>query len=505
MALSSVTFLLFLAAVCVLSYALPSRARYVALLVCSYAFYLYSPTGGLGNLPALGLLIGATLLSYFCALAISRCKKTYAKRIFLALSLLSCLGILFAFKYANFFIQGLNSLFFAFGKSGQIASLNLLLPLGISYYILQAVSYTIDVYAGEISPEKNPVRYALFVSFFPGIVTGPINRAGKMLPQYTQPPKFDYSRVAGGLFRVLWGLFKKVVIADSIAAYTLTVFRTPGVYSGPHLLLAALLFAYQLYMDFGGTCDIAIGAAAMLGFEFAENFDRPFSAKTFSGLWQRWHISLTSFFRDYVFTPLVWSRWTEKLPFIGKKISKPPIISSVIIIFALSGLWHGPSMSYVVWGLLNGILMVFCGTKLNKKRDKLAARIPVYRLRFIRGFFQRVFVYLMFAGCLVFFAAALYNFSFFSWGSGLFSGWGEIVTDFPFFFTMLATLGLDAKTLLLLAATVLLVELVEKQGRVSDWIRRRGWFVRWPLYLLLIAALLLFGKLGQSPAIYQQY
>ncbi|MDL2324952.1 hypothetical protein LJC61_07375 [Ruminococcaceae bacterium OttesenSCG-928-A16] len=502
MALNSVTFLLFLGVVCVVAYALPRKIRYIWLLVCSYAFYLYTPTGTLANLPALALLVGTTLFSYACALGIGKCTKPFLRRLFLGLSLLSCLGILFGFKYTNFFIDGINSLTGAFGTASPISHVNLLMPLGISYYILQAVGYTVDVYTGTLAPEANPIRYALFVGFFPGIVTGPINRAGSMLPQYKNPPAFDYNRVAGGLFRVLWGIFKKMVIADTIGQYTAAVFATPAHYAGPQLLLAALLFAYQLYADFGGTCDIAIGAAQMLGFTFAENFNRPFAAKTFAGLWQRWHISLTSFFRETVFTPLVWSRWTEKIPFIGKKFTKPPTASSVFIIFALSGLWHGPHVNYVVWGLLNGALMVFSSTKLNKKRDKLAAKIPLYRARHLRGFCQRVLVYLLFAGCLVFFAAALYQFPVSSWAAGLLNGWDTLFTSFAALNTVL---GLDFTTMLLLAGCIVLVEAVEKCGNVAGWIRRRGWFIRWPLYILLLAMLLVFGKLGQSPAIYQQY
>lgn len=509
MALTSITFVLFLCIVCAVSYATPAKVRYIWLLACSYLFYLYSADGILQNLPALLLMLLATAVSYACALFMQYFKKLWAKRIFLAVSLLCSLGLLFACKYFNFFLSGIESLAFIFTGTGHLQPLNLILPLGISYYTLQAVGYSIDVYTGALPAEQNPLRYALFVSFFPSLVTGPINRAGEMLPQYKNPAAFNYSHVSGGLFRVLWGLFKKMVIADTIGVYTASVLSTPSSFTGPHLLLAALLFSYQLYADFGGCCDIAIGAARMLGFRFAENFNRPFAAKTYQALWQRWHISLTSFLRDYVFTPLVWSRWTEKLPFVGKKVKKPPTFSSVIIIFAISGLWHGASLNYLIWGLLNGFIMAIAG-KYGKKKEKLVAKIPVYRAKHLRGFIQRVLVYLLFTGCLIFFASSLFSFSVAAWGQGLLGGWVPLFENFGSFTTVLGLYGLGTKQLIVIAAGIVVVELVEKFAvtattNVADWVRSRYFFVRWPLYYLLIAALLLFGIFGQSPFIYQQY
>lgn len=515
MVLNSALYVAFVCVVCIVAYIFPRRARYVWLLLCSYVFYLFpsgvidpvsgfkgvayffGPEGFSKNLPAFGLMLAATFISYICAHGIESSLSKGFKRLWLGVSLAVCLGLLAACKYLNFFLS-IGTLF-----GGSVPGFNLLVPLGISYYTLQTVSYSIDVYNGDIKAEKNPLRYALYVSFFSGIVTGPINRAGKMLPQYKNPARFDYEKVAGGLFRILWGIFKKMVIADNIGRFTAAVLGGNAA-AGPQIVLALLLFPYQLYADFGGCCDIAIGTAKMLGFRFAENFERPFAAKTFPLLWQRWHISLTSFFRDYVFTPLVWSRWTEKLPIIGKRVKRPPTFSSVIIIFLLSGLWHGANINYVIWGLLNGVIMALAQL-WGKKKERLANKVPLYRAKYFRGTVQRVLVYLMFAGCIVFFAAGLFGRPVTVWFSALGTGWGA-----GGLMASLNAAGLSAVLMAAVGGCIILTEVVEglavKPGRnVSGWIREQYFFVRWPLYFVLLAVLLVFGMFGSSPFIYSVY
>ncbi len=500
--------MLFLCAVCAIAYLFPRKIRYIWLLLASWVVYLYSPNDLAKNLPAFGLLLLATFASFLCALAIGRAKARWAKRVWLGLSLAVCLGMLAVCKYLNFFASigaGVAGLF----SSGavQAAHFNLVLPLGISYFVLQGVSYTIDVYTGKMEAEKNPALYALYMSFFSSVVTGPINRANEMLPQYRSPPKFSYDNVAGGLFRVLWGFVKKMVIADNIAPFTLKVFGAPGSYPGPYLVLAVLLFAYQLYADFSGSCDIAIGAARMLGFNFRENFNRPFAAKTYQKLWQRWHMSLTSWFQDYVFIPLVWSRWTEKLPVIGKRVKAPPAISSILIVFLVSGLWHGAGYGYLLWGLLNGVILML-SARFGDKKERFAASVPIYHMRHLRGFVQRVLVYLMFALCLVPFAFDMYRTPLAAAWAALRQGWGSLFSG-----ELLATaqpFGFDPLVLAVLAALVLLVEILEKLGvkknsNMADWIRRQKFFVRWPVYYVLLAALMAFGAFGLSQFIYQVY
>ncbi len=484
MSLASGVFVLFLAGVCVVSYAIPCRFRYLFLLATSYAFYLYSPQGFMQNLPALALLLSATIISYLCALALQKSEQKSARIFWLVLSLANGLGMLLVFKYAN-------------GVVGLITSsggLNLLMPLGMGYYTLQATSYIIDVYRKKISAEQNPFRYALYVSFFPGIVTGPINRAPQMLAQYKTPKAFSYSYVSGGLFRVLWGLVKKLVISDHLSKITSSIFSSPAEQTGPILILGILVFAYHLYIDFSGSCDIAIGAARMLGFSFTENFKRPFAAKTYIDFWHRWHISLTSFFRDYLYFPLG-----------GSRVPRWRWALNTVLVFVVSALWHGEGWGYLVWGLLSGLFLVVA--KLYEPhKERLVARIPLYRIGAVRGVFQRIFVYLLFSFTLFSFAFTLYATPLADFFTQLSLGWSAPADFLPHF----SSFGLDGWILAVLPLSILLVELVEcfavsDTGTVADWIRARRWFVRWPLYYLLLMLLLAFGLFGQSAFIYQQY
>ncbi|MDL2254000.1 hypothetical protein LJC49_08045 [Ruminococcaceae bacterium OttesenSCG-928-I18] len=494
--MASGLFVGFLCLVCLVAYLVPRKFRYVWLLLCSYGFYLYDAVDYTRHFPAFGLLLAATAISYGCAWGIGKSQKIGHKRIFLAVTILSCLAMLIVCKYTNFFAETIEQITHLFGGALTVGRVSLVLPLGISYYTLQTISYSIDVYKGKLEPEKNPLRYALYVSFFPGIVTGPINRATAMLQQYKRPQAFSYDRLSGGLFRVLWGFVKKLVIADHIGVYTAMVFGTPGDYYGPHLVLAVLLFSYQLYADFSGSCDIAIGAARMLGFDFMENFNRPFADKTFAGLWRRWHISLTSFFKDYVYIPLG-----------GNRVSLPRWMFNSMVVFVVSAFWHGAGIGYLIWGFLNGAVLII-GKLVHDKKEKLVGALPLYRKPRVRGIFQRGFVYLLFSGCFAFFAFSLYNTPIAEFFSMSYSGWrlltaGKLVDSF-------ADAGLPVYVVLLLAVGILLVELIEmfavkKDSTVASWIRTRKWYLRWPLYYLLLCALITFGKFGQSSFIYQQY
>lgn len=485
---TSVTFLVFLAASCLSCYLFPRKLRYIWLLGCSYFFYVYPFDNIRKTLPALALLLAATIISYLCALGIAKATQKLWRIVFLCVSLASCLGMLLVCKYSLFVFELFNL---------STASLkNLILPLGISYYTLQTVSYSMDIYRKKYLPEKNVLRYALYVSFFPGIVTGPINRANQMLPQYKIPAAFNYELVAGGLFRILWGICKKMILADNIGSFTATVFGNPQKHSGPVLVVAALLFAYQLYADFSGSCDIAIGAARMLGFTFKENFNRPFAAKTFGDLWKRWHISLTSFFREYLYFPLG-----------GSRCSPLRTTINTMAIFVVSGLWHGANMGYLLWGLANGAVMILA-KNICAVKEKTVAAIPVYRNQHVRGFFQRIFVYLLFAGCMLFFATALFGGTVSGWFAAVQAGWGSF--SFTALFASITSLGLNQVLLIVLAGGIVLIESIEKfavsaTSTIADWIRRRYFFVRWPLYLILLVCLLLFGVFGKSSFIYQQY
>lgn len=357
---NSLVFLGFFCAVAVLNYVLPRFLRPVFLLAASYAFYLYEPK----NASLVALLIAATVITWASGLAIGRLENKWAKRGFLALSLLTCMGTLFFYKYYNFFGEVFSG--------GRFRPLELVAPLGLSYFTFQSLGYVLDVFMGKQEAEKNPIRYALFVSFFPAIVTGPIEQAGVLLPQIAAPRRFDYDRCAGGLFRMLWGYVKKMVIADNLGLFVGQIYARPGEYGGPYLAAAALLFALQLYMDFSGCCDVAIGAARVLGYDLTENFRSPFLAPTFRELWRRWHMSLTGWFRRYVYIPLG-----------GNRKGKGRQIFNLFIVWLLTGIWHGANWNFICWGLYYFALLMIEKLFLLKHLEKGKIWPHVYTLFFV--------------------------------------------------------------------------------------------------------------------------
>lgn len=281
-------FLGFFAAVAVLTYCVPRRLKPYFLLLASYVFYLYKPE----NARLVALLVSATVVTWCAGVALGskKLQNPLARRAFLWLALAVTLGILFFFKYFNFFGQLAADIGALFGGSGSFARLDLIAPLGLSYFTFQSLGYVIDVYQHKAKPQLDLFKYALFVSFFACIFTGPIERAEHLMPQLENPRPFDYSRMAGGAFRMLWGYFKKMVLADGIGQFVSAVYGGAATAAGPYLVAASLLFSYQIYLDFSGCCDIAIGGARILGIDLLENFDRPFAATSYTELLSLIHI-----------------------------------------------------------------------------------------------------------------------------------------------------------------------------------------------------------------------
>ncbi len=487
-------FLGFFAAVALLTYCVPRQAKPYLLLVASYVFYMYKPE----NARLVALLVSVTVVTWCAGVALGshKLQNVWARRVFLWLALAVALGILFFYKYFDFFGQLAADIGAIFGGSGKFASLDLIAPLGLSYFTFQSLGYVIDVYQHKARPQLNLFKYALFVSFFACIFTGPIERAEHLMPQLENPRPFNYSRMAGGAFRMLWGYFKKMVLADGIGQFVSAVYGGASTAAGPYLVAASLLFSYQIYLDFSGCCDIAIGGARILGIDLLENFNRPFAATSYTELWNRWHMSLTNWFRDYIFTPLAF--YNRGLPGVWGKLQG---WFNVFIIFPISGLWHGASMGYVIWGVLNGLFLVV-GKATAKKRRKLAKNNPLYRIKPVKNFIQRVIVYLLFTFCIVFFAADLYGATAGTVFAGMFHGWNIGLSAF---FAGVLDRGLTVRLIAVLIGGCALVELVEWRGPVAEWIRRQWAFIRWPLYYLLALAILFFAAFGQSAFIYQQY
>lgn len=343
----SIAYIVFFIVVAFIYFRLPQQQRWILLLVASYFFYAY------WEVTYLILIVFSTFVDYFVARLIGATPQDnqVRRRALITISLLINLGTLFVFKYFNFFADSLNDLLIQLGLNTNLATLEILLPVGISFYTFQSMSYTIDVYRGHIQPEKHFGVFATYIAFFPQLVAGPIERAGNMLPQFFEDHRFDYARIVSGLRLMLWGAFKKVVIADRIAEYVNTIYGRPEDYTGTVLILGTLLFAFQIYCDFSGYSDIAIGTARIFGFDLMTNFRQPYLSRSFREFWRRWHISLSTWFRDYVYIPLGGNR----VPFSRN-------ILNLLIVFVVSGLWHGANWTFAIWGAIHGLVLAFEAT-----------------------------------------------------------------------------------------------------------------------------------------------
>ena len=342
MLFNSASFLVFFPMVLALYFAMPHRLRWSLLLAGSYYFYMcWKPE-------YVVLIVISTLIDYFAAIQMGKRAGKRARRPFLLVSVLANLGLLFSFKYFNFFNDSARVVFEQLNLFYDVPAFDLLLPVGISFYTFQTLSYSIDVYRGQQQPERHLGIFALYVSFFPQLVAGPIERCTRLLPQFYRRHVYDYDRVVDGAKLVLWGLFKKVVIADRLAVYVDAVYSAPGEYHGLTVLMATYFFAFQIYCDFSGYSDMAIGVARIMGFELMENFRRPYFSKSIAEFWRRWHISLSTWFRDYVYIPLG-----------GNRVVKWRWYYNLMVVFVVSGLWHGANWTFIVWGGLHGFYLVF--------------------------------------------------------------------------------------------------------------------------------------------------
>lgn len=344
MLFNSIEFLFFLPIVFVLYWFVFNkqlRAQNILLLLASYLFY------GWWDWRFLFLLLISTCLDYFVALAIQNSQDVSKRKLFLGISLIGNLGMLGFFKYYNFFVQSWIDAWSSIGVTVEATTLNIILPVGISFYTFQTLSYTIDVYRNEMKPTKNFIDFAAFVTFFPQLVAGPIERASHLLPQFYKSRVFDYQNAVLGCKLIVWGMFKKVVVADNCAFFVTKIFDNPEAYSSGELFVGMVFFAFQIYGDFSGYSDIAIGLSKLFGFDLMVNFKFPYFSRDIAEFWRRWHISLSTWFRDYIYIPLGGSKGTMGLQ-----------IRNVMIIFLVSGFWHGANWTYVVWGVFHAVLFL---------------------------------------------------------------------------------------------------------------------------------------------------
>ncbi|MAX70388.1 MAG: membrane-bound O-acyltransferase family protein [Flavobacteriaceae bacterium] len=340
MLFNSIDFVIFIPIVFLIYWLLNShlRAQNLFVAISSYVFY------GWWDYRFLFLIFFSTVVDFYIAKNMQKYRGPKVRKLLLVCSLFTNLGLLGVFKYYNFFVENFNQAFTFLGYHVNGSSLNIVLPVGISFYTFQTLSYTIDVYRSKLQPTPNFVSFAAFVSFFPQLVAGPIERATNLLPQFYKSRKFEYTNAVDGLRQILWGLFKKMVIADNCALYADMIFNNSESYSGSTLALGAVFFAFQIYGDFSGYSDIAIGTSRLFGFNLMQNFAFPYFSRDVAEFWRRWHISLSTWFRDYLYIPLGGSRYHK--------------VRNVFVIFLVSGFWHGANWTFIIWGAINALYFI---------------------------------------------------------------------------------------------------------------------------------------------------
>ena len=473
MLFNSFHFLVFLPIVVGLYYALPQKFRWFLLLIASYYFYMS------WKAEYIILIVASTLVDFCAGLAIENADSKKRKKLWLFLSLFVNLGLLFTFKYWAFFNESIRDTLNLFSIQFDPSTLKLLLPVGISFYTFQTLSYTIDIYYGKIKPIKHIGIFATYVSFFPQLVAGPIERAKHLIPQFYNKVTFEYERVKNGLLLMLWGFFVKIVIADRLAILVNTVYKHDDAnnylldYTGASLFIASFFFMFQLYLDFSAYSNIAIGAARVLGFDLQSNFRKPYWATSISDFWHRWHISLSTWFRDYVYIPLG-----------GNKRGVKRHLINLLITFLLSGLWHGASWNFALWGLLNGlflIVQVFIDRKKTSKKPKTY---------FIKRLLQSVVVMLLWGGSLIFFRAQTFDDAIYVFQNISLTGWdnlyelGLTVSEFKFVFYCLVG--------------IYILDYIQERQDLYKFLADRNIVIRFVVYIAAILMIIYLGAYGED-------
>jgi len=489
MLFNSFQYLLFLPAVVALYFLMPHRARWVLLLSASYYFYMcWKPEYA-------ALIALSTLIDYWAALRMGRVNERAGRRKYLVLSLLANLGLLFAFKYFNFFSASLYGILEHANLLFRAPELDILLPVGISFYTFQTLSYTIDVYRGERPPERHLGIFALYVSFFPQLVAGPIERSTRLLPQFFEKRGFEYTRAVEGLRLILWGLFKKVVIADRLALYVDRVYDYPASFHGWPLIVATYFFAFQIYCDFSGYTDIARGSAKLLGYELMENFRRPYFAKSIGEFWRRWHISLSSWFRDYLYLPLG-----------GNRVTRWRWCYNIIVVFVLSGLWHGANWTFMIWGALHGLYLI-ASRITGSWRNRMATLFGLDSRPLARKLWQVAVTFHLTLFAWVFFRANSLSEALVVLRNSFVLRLSDFARTLPtgFYNDNPARGWFDLAVAFSLIGLLVTVQLWQRSRRLSDTLINRPTWVRWSVYYAAVLTIILFGVFEHAEFIYFQF
>ena len=486
MTFNSWEFLLFYPIVCLLYFALPKKMKWPMLLIASYYFYACYQAD------LLILIIATTIVSWVASNIIAKSQNSALRKFCLTLTLLVCFGVLFFYKYFNFLSGSVTGIITMLGGTPTPFELNLVLPVGISFYTFQTLSYVIDVYRGQVKPEKNIFFYALFVSFFPQLVAGPIERPDNLIPQLREPHKWDNDNAIKGAKHMIVGFFKKICVADLISIYVNSVYNDVSSASALGVIIATSLFAVQIYCDFSGYTDIAIGAARIMGIRLMKNFDHPYTATTIKEFWGRWHISLSSWFKDYLYFPLG-----------GSRCSKPRHLMNLMIVFLVSGLWHGANWTFVIWGAIHGLYQIF-GTLTLKSRNNLLTKVGLSDKSTLVIWVRRVNTFILVGLAWLFFRANTVTDAFALLEKLFVSGWGVGLPE------TLSAMGLELIPILMTAFSILTLIIIDHLLVHSDApdgssaLVKRGSFVYF-VWIVVFAWALLLSKDMMSTFIYFQF
>ena len=457
MVFNSLTFLWFFPLVFLLYKIIPLKFRWIMLLIFSYIFYLS------WQADLIYLIMFTTVVSYICARKIETAFTKRQKKFYLLVALIASLGVLFFFKYFNFISENVTGLLNAIGLGVGDFTLNLILPVGISFYTFQTLSYVIDVYRGKIKAEKHFGYYALYVSFFPQLVAGPIERPENLLPQFKTKNPFTAYDAAAGLKMMAVGFFKKIAVADQISKYVDAVYNNPDTINGNlvngfTVALATVLFAVQIYCDFSGYTDIAIGCARVMGIKLMQNFNNPYTATNIKDFWRRWHISLTSWFTDYVYIPLG-----------GSRCSKAKYYRNIFVVFLISGIWHGAAWTYILWGVIHGIYQIV-GNLTKDYRSRFWQKMKVNENGIVMQWARRVGTFVLVCIAWMMFRANSLT-DFWTLFKMLFTGWSGFSLT-----ASLAALELPLMTIVTIIFSVYILNQLDKQitMKLEDLHKDRG-------------------------------
>ncbi len=483
-------------AAAILYFVLPRERRWIVLLGASYFFYLTWKAG------YVFVLIGATLTGYFGALLIASAKNAQKRRLYLWLSLSLNAALLLAFKFGPLLAP----------------PFKWIMPIGLSFFTLQIMSYTLEVFYRRYPAEKNIGLLALYASFFPLLQAGPIERPARLLPQFKRAAGFDFERLKSGLQLVLWGFFKKIVLAEHLRPAVDKVFNNVPAFDGPYFALAAVLFAYQIYCDFSGYTDIARGAAQILGFDLMENFKRPYSARSVAEFWSRWHISLTTWLRDYIFLPLSYAllRLSPKERWLGVKLEIWTYGVATGVTMLICGLWHGVAPTFILWGGSIGFYL-FWGQVTKKFRKRLAKKIGLTGIPWLYNALRTMTTFALICFSWIFFRANSFADARVIIGK-LAVGWSAfwhgplkilvLNQDLSFFAGLAESLGVRVSDLVIIFFSLVVLGIVQwrqRRGPMREFLESKPWWLRWGIYYLLIAWILFLGNFETQEFIYAQF